>query len=67
MHAIEIASFGARVAGRITDRAALGTTLAQTIYTLSQLKINTKHAHIRCQITGSISGMPKYFPRSIKI
>ena len=36
MHAIEIASFGARVAGRITNRVALGTTLAQTIYTTSR-------------------------------
>jgi len=34
--AIEIASFGARVAGRITNRSALGTTLAQTIYTGSR-------------------------------
>ena len=36
MHAIEISSFGARVAGRITNRTALGTTLAQTIYTMSR-------------------------------
>jgi len=34
--AIEIASFGTRVAGRITNRTALGTTLAQTIYTTSR-------------------------------
>lgn len=34
--AIEIASFGARVAGRIVNRRALGTTLAQTIYTASR-------------------------------
>ena len=34
--AIEIASFGTRVAGRITNRVALGTTLAQTIYTTSR-------------------------------
>jgi len=34
--AIEIASFGTRVAGRITNRTALGTTLAQTIYTASR-------------------------------
>ena len=32
-HAIEIASFGTRVAGRITNRVALGTTLSQTVYT----------------------------------
>jgi len=36
MHAIEISSFGSRVAGRITARTALGTTLALTIYTLSR-------------------------------
>ena len=36
MQAIEIASFGTRVAGRITNRTALGTTLAQTIYTTSR-------------------------------
>lgn len=36
MHAIEISSFGARVAGRISNRRALGTTLAQTIYTASR-------------------------------
>jgi hypothetical protein len=36
MHTIEIASFGSRVAGRITNRVALGTTLAQTIYTTSR-------------------------------
>jgi len=36
LHAIEIASFGSRVAGRITRRRALGTTLAQTIYTASR-------------------------------
>lgn len=34
--AIEIASFGARVAGRIANSTALGTTLAQTIYTGSR-------------------------------
>lgn len=33
---IEISSFGARVAGRVSDRRALGTTLAQTIYTASR-------------------------------
>ena len=37
--AIEISSFGARVAGRITNRTALGTTLAQTIYTTSRFLI----------------------------
>ena len=36
MHTIEIASFGSRVAGRIANRVALGTTLAQTIYTTSR-------------------------------
>tara|TARA_B100000787_G_C16189995_1_gene296889 strand:+ start:1545 stop:2315 length:771 start_codon:yes stop_codon:yes gene_type:complete len=36
IHAIEIASFGSRVAGRITSRVALGTTLSQTIYTASR-------------------------------
>ena len=36
MHAIEIASFGTRVAGRVSDRVALGTTLQQTIYTTSR-------------------------------
>ena len=34
--ALEIFSFGSRVAGRITNRAALGTTLSQTIHTLSR-------------------------------
>jgi len=32
-HTFEMASFGSRVAGRITNRAALGTTLSQTVYT----------------------------------
>ena len=36
IHTIEIASFGSRVAGRITSRVALGTTLTQTIYTGSR-------------------------------
>ena len=36
LHALEIASFGARVAGRLTNRTALGTTLSQTIHTLSR-------------------------------
>jgi len=36
LHTFEIVSFGARVAGRITNRAALGTTLSQTIHTLSR-------------------------------
>ena len=36
LHTFEIVSFGARVAGRITNRTALGTTLAQTIYTTSR-------------------------------
>ena len=35
-NALEIASFGARVAGRLTKRTALGTTLSQTIHTLSR-------------------------------
>ena len=35
-HSIEIFSFGARVAGRLTNRTALGTTLSQTIYTLNR-------------------------------
>ena len=34
-HTLEIASFGARVAGRITNRTALGTTLYQTVRTTS--------------------------------
>jgi hypothetical protein len=33
LHTLEIASFGARVAGRLTNRAALGTSLSQTVYT----------------------------------
>jgi hypothetical protein len=36
MHAIEIASFATRVAGRVSSRVALGTTLQQTIYTTSR-------------------------------
>ena len=36
LHTFEIASFGARVAGRLTNRTALGTTLSQTIHTLSR-------------------------------
>ena len=36
MHAIEIAAFGARIAGRMTKRVALGTTLTQTISTASR-------------------------------
>jgi len=36
MHSIEIASFATRVAGRVTNRVALGTTLQQTIYTTSR-------------------------------
>ena len=32
-HALEIASFGTRVAGRLTNRTALGTSLSQTVYT----------------------------------
>ena len=35
-HTREIASFGARVAGRLTNRTALGTTLSQTLHTLSR-------------------------------
>ena len=34
-HTLEMASFGSRVAGRITNRAALGTTLSQTVYTIA--------------------------------
>ena len=34
--AFEIFSFGSRVAGRLTNRTALGTTLSQTIHTLSR-------------------------------
>jgi hypothetical protein len=34
---IEIASFGSRVAGRMANRVALGTTLFQTIYTASRV------------------------------
>ena len=34
--ALEIFSFGSRVAGRLTNRTALGTTLSQTIHTLSR-------------------------------
>ena len=37
LHTFEIASFGARVAGRLTNRTALGTTLSQTIHTLSRV------------------------------
>ena len=36
MHAVEASSFAVRIAGRITNRKALGTTLAQTIYTFSR-------------------------------
>ena len=36
LHAMEIAAFGSRVAGRITNRAAFGTTLFQTLHTLSR-------------------------------
>ena len=31
-HSLEIAAFGTRVAGRLTNRPALGTTLSQTVY-----------------------------------
>ena len=34
--AFEVFSFGSRVAGRLTNRTALGTTLSQTIHTLSR-------------------------------
>ena len=47
MHAIEIASFGTRVAGRITNRTALGTTLAQTIYTTSRFLLVLFFAYSR--------------------
>ena len=36
MHGVEIASFGTRVAGRVSNRVALGTTLQLTIYTTSR-------------------------------
>lgn len=36
MHFIEMASFGSRVAGRATDRVALGTTLQVSINTVSR-------------------------------
>lgn len=36
MQAIEISSFGSRVAGRIVNKTALGTTLATTISTISR-------------------------------
>ena len=36
LHTFEIASFGARVAGRLTNRAALGPTLSQTLHSLSR-------------------------------
>ena len=36
LQSFEIVSFGARVAGRITNRAALGTTLSHSIHTLSR-------------------------------
>jgi hypothetical protein len=35
LHTLEIACFGARVAGRLTNRAALGTSLSQTVYTIA--------------------------------
>jgi hypothetical protein len=36
MHFIEMASFGSRVAGRVSNRAALGTTLQLSIVTISR-------------------------------
>ena len=36
IQAIEITSFGSRVAGRISNRNALGTTISQTVYTFSR-------------------------------
>ena len=36
IHTIEMAAFGTRVAGRMTSRVALGTTLSQSIYALSR-------------------------------
>ena len=36
MHTIEIVSFGSRVAGRLTGKIALGTTLSLTIHTISR-------------------------------
>ena len=35
-HTLEIASFGTRVAGRLTNRTALGTSLSQTVYTIAE-------------------------------
>jgi hypothetical protein len=37
MHTIEIESFGARVAKRIKFRVALGITIPQSMYTISDL------------------------------
>jgi len=39
LQTLEISSFSARVAGRISHRAALGTTISQTVYTLSRFAI----------------------------
>ena len=39
LQSFEMASFGTRVAGRMTNRVALGTTLSQTINTLSRCLI----------------------------
>ena len=36
MHFIEMTSFGSRVAGRVVNRVALGTTLQLSIFTLSR-------------------------------
>ena len=39
VHALEISSFAARVAGRISNRNALGTTISQTVYTTSNIAL----------------------------
>ena len=39
VHVLEISSFAARVAGRISHRNALGTTISQTVYTTSNIAL----------------------------
>lgn len=39
LHALEIFSFAARVAGRISHRNALGTTTSQTVYTAAHIAL----------------------------
>ena len=41
MHSLEIFAFAARVAGRITHRNALGTTISQTVYTTATIALIT--------------------------